>query len=84
MISEATYKRRIKTLLSMESERAQRLARVFATALFVWGSNDEARFFLNSPHPILGDKTPLDVSLSEIGARRVEELLRKLFYGIAA
>lgn len=84
IISEATYKRRKETLSSEDSERAERLARVFATALFVWGSNNEARLFLNSPHPMLCDKTPLGVSLSEIGARRGEELLRKLFYGIAA
>jgi len=28
--------------------------------------------------------TPLDVSMTEIGARRVEELLWKLYYGLAA
>ena len=84
IIPEATFKRRRENLSSEESERAERLARIFATALFVWGSNEEARLFLNSSHTMLNGKTPLDVSLSEIGARRVEELLWRLFYGIAA
>jgi uncharacterized protein (DUF2384 family) len=33
---------------------------------------------------MLQDRTPLDVSMSELGARRVEEVLWRLYYGIAA
>jgi uncharacterized protein (DUF2384 family) len=33
---------------------------------------------------MLQGRAPLDVSMSELGARRVEELLWKLYYGIAA
>ena len=33
---------------------------------------------------MLQGRTPLDVSMTELGARRVEELLWKLYYGIAA
>ena len=64
IIPEATYKRRRETLSAEESGRAERLARVFATAAYVWNSEE--------------------VSLTELGARRVEELLWRLFYGIAA
>ena len=84
IIPEATYKRRQKSLTSDESGRAERLARIIATTEFVWGSEDDARLFLNTPHPMLKGRTPLDVSMTELGARRVEELLWKLFYGIAA
>ncbi|NMG53714.1 antitoxin Xre/MbcA/ParS toxin-binding domain-containing protein [Aromatoleum aromaticum] len=84
IVPEATFKRRRDLLSAEESERAERLARVFATAQFVWDSDDDAREFLNAPHPMLNGRTPLDVSLSELGARRVEELLGRLFYGLSA
>lgn len=84
IIPEATYKRRRSNLTADESERAERLARVFATADYVWNSEEDARAFLSSPHPMLQGRTPLDVSLTELGARRVEALLWKLYYGIAA
>ena len=84
IIPEATYKRRRDKLSVEESERAERLARIYATAQYVWNSDDDARAFLHAPHPMLQGRTPLDVSMSELGARRVEELLWKLYYGIAA
>jgi putative toxin-antitoxin system antitoxin component (TIGR02293 family) len=84
IIPEATYKRRKTTLSPSESERTERLARVFATASYVWNSEEDARIFLKANHPLLQGRTPLDVSLTEIGARRVEELLGQLYYGIPA
>ena len=84
IVPEATFKRRRDKLTAEESERAERLARVFATAEYVWNSDDDARAFLHTPHPMLQGRTPLDVAMTELGARRVEELLWKLFYGIAA
>lgn len=83
IIPEATYKRRRERLTTEESGRAERLARVYATAQYVWGSDDDARVFLHTPHPLLQGRTPLDVSMTELGARRVEELLWQLFYGVA-
>jgi putative toxin-antitoxin system antitoxin component (TIGR02293 family) len=84
IIPEATYKRRRETLSADESGRTERLARVFATAELVWGSEDDARAFLAADHPMLQGRTPLDVAMTELGARRVEELLWRLYYGIAA
>lgn len=84
IVPEATYKRRRTNLSPDESEKTERLARIFATAQYVWGNEEDARAFLNTPHPMLKGSSPLDVSLTELGARRVEELLWKLFYGIAA
>jgi putative toxin-antitoxin system antitoxin component (TIGR02293 family) len=84
IIPEATYKRRRDNLSAEESGRAERLARIFATAHYVWDSEDNARVFLITPHSMLQERTPLDVSMTELGARRVEELLWKLYYGIAA
>lgn len=84
IVPEATYKRRRERLTPEESEKAERLARVYATADYVWDCEDNAREFLHTPHPLLDGMTPLEVSLSELGARRVEELLWKLFYGLPA
>ena len=84
IIPEATYKRRRETLSAEESGRAERLARIFATAEYVWNSESDAQAFLSTPHSMLQGRTPLDVSMTELGARRVEELLWRLYYGIAA
>ncbi|MBO4120673.1 DUF2384 domain-containing protein [Cupriavidus gilardii] len=84
IVPEATFKRRKDRLTPDESEKTERLARIFATANFVWDDEEDAREFLNAPHPLLDGCTPLDVSMTELGARRVEELLWRLFYGIAA
>lgn len=84
IVPQATYKRRRDALSVDESERAERLARVFASAAYVWGSEDDARAFLDAPHPLLQGRSPLDVAMSELGARRVEALLWQLFYGLAA
>ena len=65
-----------------ESERTERLARVLAYAEFVWDDRDQAREWMSKPHRELNDQTPLDVGRREFGARRVEDLLDKLFYGL--
>ncbi len=84
IVPEATYKRRRDKLSAEESERTERLARIYATAQYVWNSEEEARLFLHTPHPLLQGRPPLDASMTELGARRVEELLWRLYYGIAA
>ncbi|HDV6368200.1 TPA: antitoxin Xre/MbcA/ParS toxin-binding domain-containing protein [Burkholderia cepacia] len=78
----ATDKRRLKRLTRDESEKTERLARIVATAAHVWSSLEDGRQFLQTPHPLLEGRAPLEVSLTELGARRVEEVLWKLFYGL--
>jgi putative toxin-antitoxin system antitoxin component (TIGR02293 family) len=83
IVPEATYKRR--AVLSPEaSERTERLARVVATAEFVWDDPELARRFLHEPHPMLEGRSPVSVALTELGARRVEDLLWRLFHGLPA
>lgn len=84
IVPEATFKRRKDRLTPDESEKTERLARIFATARFVWDYEEDAREFLHAPHPLLDGHTPLDVSMTELGAKRVEEVLWRLFYGMAA
>lgn len=84
VVPEATWKRRRDRLSAAESEKTERLARVFATARYVWDSDEDALAFLHAPHAMLGGSAPLDVAMTELGARRIEALLWRLFYGIAA
>ena len=84
VIPAATFHRRGEELKPQEGERVERLARVIATAEYVWNNVDDARVFLSSPHAMLGDKRPIEVALTELGARRVENLRWSLFHGVAA
>ena len=87
VVPEATYKRR-KRLTAAQSERTERLARVIAAAEFVWagqeGDRADAQAWLGKGHPELEGRSPLEAALNELGARRVEDLLGRLFYGIPA
>jgi len=83
VVPEATYKRRTRLTLT-ESERTERLARVIAAAEHVWDNREDAREWLTKPHPELEDRPPLEAAMTELGARRAEELLDRLFYGIPA
>ncbi|GAB1389308.1 MAG: hypothetical protein AMXMBFR78_04810 [Rubrivivax sp.] len=84
VIPSATFHRRGDELKPQEGERVERLARVIATAEHVWGDVDDARTFLGTAHAMLGGKRPIEVALTELGARRVESLLWSLFHGLAA
>lgn len=77
----ATFKRRTR-LTPEESARTERLARVVALAEALWDERDDARAFLNAPHPLLDGRTPLDVAGTELGARRVERLLQDVEHGL--
>ncbi len=83
IVPEATFKRRTR-LSPAESARTERLARVIAAAEYVWNDQTDAREWLTRPHPELGRRTPLEVAMTELGARQVEEILERLFYGIPA
>ncbi|MGC2400914.1 MAG: antitoxin Xre/MbcA/ParS toxin-binding domain-containing protein [Acidobacteriaceae bacterium] len=82
VVPQATWKRRTRRLSVEESARTERLARVLAAAEFVWDDRERARAWMSTAHPELGGKTPLETARTELGARRVEELLNKLFFGL--
>lgn len=84
VIPAATFHRRGAELKPHEGERVERLARVVATAEYVWDNTEDARAYLLADHPMLGGKKPIEVALTELGARRVENLLWSLFHGVAA
>src|SRR5271170_1206044 len=81
VVPEATFKRR--TLLSREEgERTERLARIIAAAEYVLDDREDAREWLTKPHPELDGRTPLQAAESELGARRVEQVLDSILFGL--
>jgi putative toxin-antitoxin system antitoxin component (TIGR02293 family) len=84
IVPEATFKRRRDRLSASESERTERIARVMAYTEYVWSNRADARRFMNTSHPALQGRTPLDTALSELGARQVEEILDQIFHGLPA
>jgi putative toxin-antitoxin system antitoxin component (TIGR02293 family) len=65
-----------------ESERLERVARLSALAEYVWESRDAAQQWLTTPLPLLGDQAPLDLAATDLGARRVEDVLWKLEHSL--
>lgn len=87
LVPKATFERRklAHRLSTEEGTRVARLARVWALALDVWKSDDEARDFLFRPHAMLEDRRPVDLAIQgEIGAELVLDVLGGLKYGSAA
>jgi putative toxin-antitoxin system antitoxin component (TIGR02293 family) len=82
VVPEATYKRRKLRLTPAESERAERLARIVAEARRIWADDDDARDFLTVPHPLLEGRSVLDAAQTELGARRAEEIMAAIEWGL--
>lgn len=70
------------TLTPAQGEQAERLARLFAYAQRVFGDIDDARAFMQRPHPELQGRRPVDAALSELGGRAVERVLDGLALGL--
>jgi len=83
VVPRATLNRR-SVLSPEESERTERLARVFALAEYTFQSADTARDYLNRPLRGLDNKKPRDLALTETGARQVETHLWQALYGVFA
>lgn len=77
----ATFKRRTR-LKQHEGEKTERLARVIALAELLWDDTAAAQQFLNTPHPELAGRTPLEASGSEIGARQFEDIVMRALHGL--
>jgi putative toxin-antitoxin system antitoxin component (TIGR02293 family) len=82
VVPEATWKRRSTHLSPEESQRTERIARVLAAAEYTWNDREDARDWMMRPHPELEGKTPFDAAQTELGARRAEEILNALFFGL--
>ena len=65
-----------------ESDRTMRMARVVALANEVLGAEDKAARWMVAPNRALGGQRPFDLLDTEVGIRRVEEILYAIAYGM--
>jgi hypothetical protein len=86
--SESTLRRRLKDnaeLSEVESERVLRLSRVFVLAVELFGDEDSALEWLNTPGDWVagaGAITPMELASKEAGARMVEASIQRTLHGI--
>jgi putative toxin-antitoxin system antitoxin component (TIGR02293 family) len=83
VVPKTTLERRQEQLSPQESERTERVARLFVHARRALGSAAEAREFMTTPHPQLDGRSPIDVARTDLGTRRTEQILNALEYGLA-
>lgn len=83
VVPQSTYKRRKEKLSAEASGRTERLARVYATTLYIWQDEGDAQGFLTQPHPLLNGRKPIEVAMTELWAKRVTQLLWQLAYDVA-
>lgn len=83
VVPKTTLERRETKLSTQESERTERVARLFVHARRALGTENEARDFMTTRHPELDGRNPIDASRTDLGARRTEQILNGLEYGLA-
>jgi putative toxin-antitoxin system antitoxin component (TIGR02293 family) len=65
-----------------ESDRLFRLARVAAQASQTLGDEGKASLWLRRPNRALGNRAPLSLLDTDIGARQVEDVLGRIEHGV--
>lgn len=85
-ISSGTFQRRKRSgrFSSDESDRFVRLAGLYCMAEDVFGNKHDASDWMGAPNRSLGGDSPAEFTVTEIGAREVEELLGRIAHGVAA
>jgi putative toxin-antitoxin system antitoxin component (TIGR02293 family) len=83
VVPKTTLERRERKLSPQESERTERIARLFVHARRALGTEAEAREFVTTPHPELDGRSPIDAAKTDLGTRRAEQILNALEYGLA-
>jgi putative toxin-antitoxin system antitoxin component (TIGR02293 family) len=83
VVPKTTLERREEQLSPQESERTERVARLFVHARRALGTEAEARQFMTTPHPQLENRSPIDAARTDLGTRRTEQILNALEYGLA-
>jgi putative toxin-antitoxin system antitoxin component (TIGR02293 family) len=83
-ISKSTLMRmleRRKRMAPGDSDRVYRLASILAMAEEAIGDRKKAQHWLRQTNEVLGNQTPLRALETEIGLRRVEQILGRIAYG---
>jgi putative toxin-antitoxin system antitoxin component (TIGR02293 family) len=84
-IPKRTLTRRLQQhsrLTATESDRAVRLAQVFANTAETLGSEEKAAQWLKTPNRSLRGERPLDQLDTDPGVREVEDVLGRIAYGV--
>jgi putative toxin-antitoxin system antitoxin component (TIGR02293 family) len=84
-IPKRTLTRRLtqhSRLTAAESDRAVRLAQVYANAAETLGDGDKAAAWLKTPNRALRGGRPLDQLDTDPGVREVEDVLGRIAYGV--
>jgi putative toxin-antitoxin system antitoxin component (TIGR02293 family) len=55
---------------------------VMAHALDTFGDEEKAKSWLTTPNPVLNNQEPVQLARTTDGARRVEEVLTRIDYGM--
>ena len=66
----------------MSLKHTERLALVMAAAEYAWNDVEQARRWMNTPHPELEGRTPISVASIPEGAGQFEAILANLFHGL--
>jgi putative toxin-antitoxin system antitoxin component (TIGR02293 family) len=83
-VPERTFKRRLAEKGDLRIEEADaiaRLMRINELARWAFGNEEQAQEFLDLPNPILGNRVPRVMALTDAGAREVEAILFRFVYG---
>jgi putative toxin-antitoxin system antitoxin component (TIGR02293 family) len=80
----AHRRNRLESLTHEESDRAVRIARIASLAEEVFAEDAKASRWLRKPKVRFAGRTPLEMLVTEAGARLVEEMLLQLDFGFAA
>ena len=83
IVPTATYRKADRLNLQV-SETIERLARLYVLALSAFQHSNGAVRFLANEHPELNNRVPLDVALTEVGGREVEEVIERGLHGLPA
>jgi putative toxin-antitoxin system antitoxin component (TIGR02293 family) len=83
-LDKSTFRRRENAkgrLRPDESDRVVRVARIAALATEAMGAVDGV-LWLHEPNRALGDRIPLQMLQTEVGARQVEDVLTRIQHGV--
>jgi putative toxin-antitoxin system antitoxin component (TIGR02293 family) len=69
-------------LSPLESERLYRLVRMRALAREIFSTDAAVAEWMSAPDRSLGNRTPLEMLATDLGAQRVESLLRAMMHGV--
>lgn len=85
IIPDRTLDRRIakgEMLKIEEADGLARLLRVVKAARDLFKNDRNADTFLRSPNPALGERIPIHMAQTDIGAREVETIIGRLSHGV--